>query len=98
MKESMTQLKKRETKVEEKKEEKQLEKVEPTNVLSSLLDSDLLENISEDDDILDKAYLSLFSNLRGSLPKLSSRLPSISELSNRVKRLLNHEATQVSRE
>ena len=53
MKESMTQLKKRETKVEEKKEEKQLEKVEPTNVLSSLLDSDLLENISEDDDILD---------------------------------------------
>ena len=52
----------------------------------------------QDDDILDKAYLSLFSNLRGSLPKLSSRLPSISELSNRVKRLLNHEATQVSRE
>ena len=53
MKESMTQLKKRDTKVEEKKEEKQIEKVEPTNVLSSLLDSDLLENISEDDDILD---------------------------------------------
>ena len=53
MKESMTQLKKRDTKVEEKKEEKPIEKIEPTNVLSSLLDSDLLENISEDDDILD---------------------------------------------
>merc|ERR1719348_1465198 len=54
MKESMTQLGKRDRKTEDKKEEKPLpEKVEPTNVLSSLLDSDLLENISEDDDILD---------------------------------------------
>ena len=53
MKESMTQLSKRGSKPEEKKDEKPAEKVEPTNVLSSLLDSDLLENISEDDDILD---------------------------------------------
>ena len=53
MKESMTQLSKR-GKSEEKKEESPLsEKIVPTNVLSSLLDSDLLENISEDDDILD---------------------------------------------
>merc|ERR1712025_505903 len=53
MKESMTQLSKRGSKPEEKKDEKPAEMVEPTNVLSSLLDSDLLENISEDDDILD---------------------------------------------
>merc|ERR1719410_3366393 len=49
----MTQLKKRETKVEKKDDKPSSEKIEPTNVLSSLLDSDLLENISEDDDILD---------------------------------------------
>ena len=54
MKESMTQLSKRGSKPEEKKDEKPAEKVEPTNVLSSLLDSDLLENISEDDDINSK--------------------------------------------
>ena len=54
MKESMTQLGKRDRKTEDKKDEKPLpEKVEPTNVLSSLLDTDMLENISEDDDILD---------------------------------------------
>ena len=55
VKESMTQLRKRDNKIEEKKEEIKPvpEKHEPTNVLSSLLDSDLLENISEDDDILD---------------------------------------------
>lgn len=54
MKESMTQLRKRDNKTDDKKVEKPLpEKTEPTNVLSSLLDSDLLENISEDDDILD---------------------------------------------
>ena len=48
MKESMTQLSKRGAKPDEKKDEKpNTEKVEPTNVLSSLLDSDLLENISE---------------------------------------------------
>merc|ERR1719210_1208037 len=54
MKESMTQLRKRDSKSEDKKDDKpSSEKIEPTNVLSSLLDSDLLENISEDDDILD---------------------------------------------
>ena len=53
MKESMTQLKKRDAKIEEKKDSVKAEKPEPTNVLSSLLDSDLLENISEDDDIFD---------------------------------------------
>ena len=54
MKESMTQLGKRDRKPDDKKDEKPLpEKVEPTNVLSSLLDTDMLENASEDDDILD---------------------------------------------
>ena len=53
MKESMTQLKKRDAKIEEKKDCVKADKPEPTNVLSSLLDSDLLENISEDDDIFD---------------------------------------------
>ena len=54
MKESMTQLRKRDNKTDDKKVEKTTpEKIEPTNVLSSLLDSDMLENISEDDDILD---------------------------------------------
>merc|ERR1719410_514355 len=49
----MTQLKKRAAKIEEKKDCVKADKPEPTNVLSSLLDSDLFENISEDDDIFD---------------------------------------------
>ena len=50
------------------------------------------------EEFLDKEILNLFSNLRGSMPKLSSRLPSISELSNRVSRLLNHDAPEVTME
>ena len=49
---NLTQLKKRDSgKVEEKPDEKEV-RVEPLNIISSLLDPDLLENISEDDDIL----------------------------------------------
>ena len=50
------------------------------------------------EDILDKEFLNLFSNLRDSLPKLTGWLPSISELSNRVSRMLNHDAPEVTRE
>ena len=50
---------------------------------------------------MDKDILNLFSNLQAkfdSLPKLTGRLPSISELSNRVSRLLNHDAPEVTME
>merc|ERR1712066_1111587 len=52
VRESMTQLKKRETpKTEEKLEEKpEPEKIEPPLALSGLVDADMLENISEDED------------------------------------------------
>ena len=53
------------------------------------------------EDIMDKDILNLFSNLQAkfdSLPKLTGRLPSISELSNRVSRLLNHDAPEVTME
>merc|ERR1719483_548992 len=54
VRESMTQLKKRETsKNEEKFEEKQEpEKIEAPITLSGLVDADMLENISEDEDNL----------------------------------------------
>ena len=53
------------------------------------------------EDIMDKDILNLFSHLQAkfnSLPKLTGRLPSISELSNRVSRLLNHDAPEVTME
>ena len=53
------------------------------------------------ENIMDKDILNLFSNLQAkfdSLPKLTGRLPSISELSNRVSRLLNHDAPEVTME
>ena len=49
------------------------------------------------EDILDEAYLNLFSNFRDHL-NIGSRLPSISELSNRLSRMLNHDAPEVTRE